>query len=198
MIVPPVEQLDLDARIQLPQPADLAVLAGHQSLPHCRQLDVEPLIRQVKVRREHLCRPAIRRPSQGEAGRLVGPPDPVIGKDAGEVLLERVRERLAIAWQTYRLTQQRQCRLVHRHQLAPGTFLRFAGSPRNEGVPFGGINRTPCHAPPALARNAKPSRLRRRLGVTTGRSSSRHARGDDIILAHAPTGNNGREVTARA
>ena len=49
-----VEELDPDVRVELAQPAQLAVLLPHEPLLEGRQLDVEVEVGQVEVRREAL------------------------------------------------------------------------------------------------------------------------------------------------
>ena len=55
LVVLSVQQPDVDIGIQLAQEADLAILRGDQGLLHRRELDVHVVLRQVEVRREHLC-----------------------------------------------------------------------------------------------------------------------------------------------
>ena len=73
--VPRVEQLDLDVRVQLAQPAQLAVLLAHELLLERRELDVQVEVGQVEVGREALDDVAVEVPADREGVRLVGPAD---------------------------------------------------------------------------------------------------------------------------
>src|SRR6476661_4625611 len=76
--VAPVEQLDPYVRAQLPQPAQLAVLLGHERLLHGGDLEVEILLGQVDV--------------EGEGMRLVFPGNAVVVEDLRTLELGLVGE----------------------------------------------------------------------------------------------------------
>ena len=93
VVVPLVQQLDVDLRVELAQEAELAVLLRHQVLLQRGQLQPDVQVLQVEVRREQLHRASVV-PAQGEGARLVDPPDAVEVQDAGELLLAGVGEGL--------------------------------------------------------------------------------------------------------
>ena len=88
-----VEQLDPDVRVQLAQPAQLAVLLAHELLLERRELDVQLEVGQVEVGREALDDVAVEVPGDRERVRLVRPADLVEVEDPGELRLARVGER---------------------------------------------------------------------------------------------------------
>jgi len=91
-VVPLVEELDLDLRVQLPEASGLAVLLGHQLLVQGGDLDVEVIDGQVEVGAEALDRLVVLAPLQGKLSRLVLPGDPVEVEQFGELALRVVRE----------------------------------------------------------------------------------------------------------
>ena len=88
-----VEQLDPDVRVQLPEPAQLAVLLADQLLLERRELHVQVEVRQVEVRREALDHLAGHGPADGEGVGLVRPAHLVEVQDPGQLRLARVGER---------------------------------------------------------------------------------------------------------
>src|SRR6187397_2677526 len=72
-VVALVEDLAVDARIQLPQATHLPVLLRDQPLVERRDLDVQVVLRQVEVGREPLDDVAVAVPLQVERRGLVGP-----------------------------------------------------------------------------------------------------------------------------
>ena len=88
-----VEQLDPDVRVELAQPAELAVLLAHQLLLERGQLDVQLDVREVEVGREALDDVPVQVPADRERVGLVGPADVVEVEDARELGLARMRER---------------------------------------------------------------------------------------------------------
>ena len=88
-----VEQLDPDVRVQLAQPAQLAVLLAHELLLERRELDVQVEVGQVEVGREALDDVAVEVPADRERVGLVGPADLVEVEDPGQLRLARVGER---------------------------------------------------------------------------------------------------------
>ena len=91
-VVALVEDLHVDLGVQLPQPADLAVLLGDQPLVERGDLDVQVVGRQVEVRPEGLGRLAGAVPLEGEFGGLVLPGNPVEVEQLGELPLGVVSE----------------------------------------------------------------------------------------------------------
>src|SRR6476469_2085675 len=90
--VAPVEQLDPHVRAQLPQPAQLAVLLGHERLLHGGDLEVDILLGQVEVVSECLERVAVLVEVEGEGMRLVFPGNAVVGEDLRTLELGLVGE----------------------------------------------------------------------------------------------------------
>src|SRR5438034_4566975 len=90
--IAPVEQLDPDFRVQLPQAAELAVLLAHQALLQRRKLHVKIQDGQIEVRREALQDRTVEVPQDREHVRLVLPADLVEVEDAGELLFAGVSE----------------------------------------------------------------------------------------------------------
>src|SRR5579883_2853994 len=72
-VVPLVEELHLDLGMQLPQAADLGVLAGHQLLVERRQLDEAPMLGKVEIGPEGRARGAVGVPFEDELDRFVVP-----------------------------------------------------------------------------------------------------------------------------
>src|SRR5438876_1719862 len=66
------------------KPPNLAVLPGHKRLLRSRELDVEVVIRQIKVRRKAASHVALIVPLDGKCSRLVLPGDVVKVEDARE------------------------------------------------------------------------------------------------------------------
>ena len=91
LVVLPVQQANVDLGVELAQQAQLAVLRRYQRLLHRRQLDIEVVLGQVEVGREHLCH-AFAFPGDREGDRFVVPADPVVVEEAGELLLRGMRE----------------------------------------------------------------------------------------------------------
>ena len=90
--VPRVEQLDVEVRVQLAQPAELAVLLADELLAEGRHLEVEVEVGQVEVRREALDDVAIEVPQDREGVRLVLPAHGVEVEDPRHLGLAGVRE----------------------------------------------------------------------------------------------------------
>jgi hypothetical protein len=91
-VVPLVEDLAPDVRVLLPEPANLAVLLGHELLVQRGDLDVEVVRGQVEVRRERLRGIAIAVPLEREGARLVLPRDRIEVEELRELPLRVVRE----------------------------------------------------------------------------------------------------------
>ena len=91
LVVLAVEQADIDLGVELAQQAHLAVLRRDKRLLHRRHLDVEVMLGQVEIGREHL-RHAFAFPRHREGHRLVLPADPVVVEEASELLLRGMRE----------------------------------------------------------------------------------------------------------
>ena len=88
-----IEQLDPDVRVELTQPAQLAVLLAHEALLERRQLEVQVEVGQVEVGREALDDRAVEVPQDRERVRLVLPADLVEVEDPRQLRLARVGER---------------------------------------------------------------------------------------------------------
>ena len=87
-----VEELDAHVRVELAQPAQLAVLLAHQALLERRQLDIEVELRQVEVGREALHDGPVEVEEDGEGARLVAPLDLVVVEDPRQLGLAGVGE----------------------------------------------------------------------------------------------------------
>src|SRR4029450_4419081 len=88
-----------DARLQLPQFADLPVLLRDELLVERRDLDVQVVLGQEEVRGEPLDHAALLAPLEVERPGLVVPVDLVEVQQAGELALARMREPHGIALQ---------------------------------------------------------------------------------------------------
>jgi hypothetical protein len=97
-IVPLVEDLCLDVRIEGAQPADLAVLLGDELLVERRDLDVDVEVREIEVRREALCRLAVGIPGDVEGRWLVLPRDLIEVQELGELPLAVVGKGDRVVW----------------------------------------------------------------------------------------------------
>ncbi len=87
-----VEQLDAHHRVQLTEPAQLAVLLAHQALLQRGQLEVQVEFGQVEVGREALNDITVEVPQDREGPRLVLPRDLVVVEDARQLLLAGMGE----------------------------------------------------------------------------------------------------------
>jgi hypothetical protein len=90
--IPLVEDLASNIRIELPETADLAVLLGDELLVHRGDLDVEIILRQIKVWPELLCDDPCCVPLDGERTWLVLPDDVVEVQKPRELPLARMGE----------------------------------------------------------------------------------------------------------
>jgi hypothetical protein len=97
-IVPLVEDLAGDVRIQLTESANLAILLGHELLTHRGDLDVDVVVRQIEVRPEVLLRFALVVPFEGERPWLVMPFDTVEVEQSSKLTLAVVGEVGGICW----------------------------------------------------------------------------------------------------
>jgi Icc protein len=88
-----VEELDVDVRIDLAQPPQLAVFAGGERLLHHRQFEVEILLGEVEVGRERLDDAALVVALEDERARLVLPRHAVVVEDLRALPLVLARER---------------------------------------------------------------------------------------------------------
>src|SRR5207249_2154564 len=95
-----IEDLDLDARVELAQSPDLAVLPGDELLVHRRDLDVEIEVRKVEVRRESLGDGAVFVPLDVEGTGFVLPVDLIEVEEPRVLTLAGVREIDAVARQS--------------------------------------------------------------------------------------------------
>ena len=82
----------MDRRKCLTQTADFAVLASHQPLPHGRELDIEIVVRQVKIWCDLLGRTAVIAELEMKCGGFIDPADAIERQNASEVLFRRMRE----------------------------------------------------------------------------------------------------------
>jgi len=98
-IIALVEDLDVDRRVELAEPPDLAVLPGDELLVHSRDLDIQVEVSQVEIRGELLGDLAFVVPLDVERARLVVPIDLVEVEEPGELSLARVSEIGAVARQ---------------------------------------------------------------------------------------------------
>ena len=122
-----VEELDSETRVQLAQPADLAVLLANESLLERRELDEELQIGQVEVRREALQDIAVEVPKDREDARFVLPGDLVEVQDAGELGLAGVGKGI--------VGSQAASRCLVGHDARP--MLSFSGDRTLQVYPFG-------------------------------------------------------------
>ena len=90
--VAPVEELDVDVRVEPSQFPELAVLASDERLLHHGHLDEEILLREVEVRRERAGNASLLVPLEDERMRLVVPADAVIVEDLGALKLHPIRK----------------------------------------------------------------------------------------------------------
>src|SRR5680860_1844631 len=86
-VVALVEHLDPGARVELAEPARLAILLGHELLVERRDLDVEVVRAEIEVGRETLHRVVVDVAFEGERPRLVLPVDAVEVEELGELAL---------------------------------------------------------------------------------------------------------------
>jgi hypothetical protein len=77
--VPRIQQLDLDVRIELAEPAELAILAVGQRGLQRGDLDVEIEVGEIEVWSEVLGGPAILGPFEGKLARFVLPANASLG-----------------------------------------------------------------------------------------------------------------------
>jgi hypothetical protein len=91
-IVPLVEDLAFDIRIELPKPANFPILLGDELLTHRRDLDVDVIFREVEVGSEEFRRFAVCVPIDGEGLGLVGPIDLIEIEESREFPLAVVGE----------------------------------------------------------------------------------------------------------
>src|SRR5262245_42581498 len=98
-VVTLVEDLAVDAGVQLAQAADLPVLLGHQSLVERRDLDVQVVLGKVEVGREPLHHVAVPVPLEIERRGLVLPVDLIEVQELRELAFAGVRERHRVARQ---------------------------------------------------------------------------------------------------
>src|SRR5262245_19594702 len=96
-VVALVEDLAVDARVELAEPADLPVLPGHELLVQGRDLDVEVVLGQEEVGGESLDDVAVLGPLEVARGRLVLPVDLVEVQQLRELTFARVSEGHGIA-----------------------------------------------------------------------------------------------------
>jgi hypothetical protein len=91
-VVALIEDLASHVRIERREPADLAVLLGHELLVQGRDLDVEIEIPQVEVRRESLRRIPVAVPVDLEGRRFVVPVDLIEVQELRELTLAVMSE----------------------------------------------------------------------------------------------------------
>src|SRR5262245_1139849 len=96
-VVALIEDLAVDAGVQLAKPAHLPVLLRDQSLVQRGDLDVQVVLREVEVRREPLHDVAVAIPLEVERRRLVLPVDLVEIQQLRELAFAGVRERNVVA-----------------------------------------------------------------------------------------------------
>ena len=89
-IIPPVQDLQIHRRIELPQPSDLSILLRHEVLLEGREFDEEVELGEIEIGGEALGHFAAAVPLQGKALRLVLPLDLVEVQNAGKFGLARV------------------------------------------------------------------------------------------------------------
>ena len=92
MVVPAIQELDVDLGMDLPHMPYLAVLRGDQALLHRGQLDVQVQVGQEEVGSEHLD-DLVAIPDQREGARFVLPAESVEVEDLSKLLLAGVGER---------------------------------------------------------------------------------------------------------
>lgn len=91
-VIPLVQDLALDVRIQLLEAPGLAVLLRDELLVEGRDLDVKIERREIEVRRETLCRVPLTIPIDVEGRRLVFPRDLIEVQKLGELAFTVVGE----------------------------------------------------------------------------------------------------------
>src|SRR2546428_631938 len=91
-VIATVEDLHADIGVQLAEPAEFAVLLGHEALLECGEFDVQIDLRKIEVRVEALHDPTLVVPLQWKAPRIVLPPDTVKVQEPGELSFTFVRE----------------------------------------------------------------------------------------------------------
>lgn len=89
-----IEHDELELGIELAETTCLAVLAGHQPLILCRELDEAVLRRQPEVRSKGLCHTTAGPPLQRKFDRFVHPLDVVEVEELRKMPLRRMSESL--------------------------------------------------------------------------------------------------------
>lgn len=88
--VSPIQELDIDLRVELFKPAQLAVFLCNEALGHGGQLDVEVLLWQIEVRAKGFDDIALVIPTKGKGAGFILPENLVKVEDAGKLLLAGV------------------------------------------------------------------------------------------------------------
>jgi hypothetical protein len=83
--IAPVEELNLHGWVNLSHLTEFAILPCDERLAHRCELDIEPVIGEIEIGREHFGGASIRSPRERKCGWFVGPTDTVERQNAGEV-----------------------------------------------------------------------------------------------------------------
>jgi hypothetical protein len=124
--IPQIEHTDSHVWIGFAQEPELSVLPGDEPLPHCRQLEIQVVLREIEVRRDELYGSPIPAPPHRERCRLICPSQPIERQESGQLDLGRVSEAMVIRLE--QPSQRRQELLTRRFIKVERRAFRFIGS----------------------------------------------------------------------
>src|SRR5215204_1529811 len=91
-----IEQADSHVWVVLTQKPEFAVLPGDEPLSHRRQLEIQVVLREKKIRGDELDRSSVPPPSDRERRRLVRPTQPVKCQKPRQLDLGRMSESIVV------------------------------------------------------------------------------------------------------